>query len=95
MITVEDLKAHLNLPLDSTADDAVLSAYIEAASVWIASFTGGPADDVGAPAPLKQAARQLAGHLFENREATLVGVTSERLPFGVMDLIMPYREWGF
>ena len=48
-----------------------------------------------APAPLKEAVRQLAGHLYENREATLVGTGASALPFGVMDLLGPYRAWSF
>mgnify|MGYP000197396570 CR=1 FL=1 len=47
------------------------------------------------PAPLKEAVRQLAAHFYENREAALVGVTASELPFGVIDLVAPYRTWVF
>ncbi|TCT12665.1 putative phiE125 gp8 family phage protein [Tepidamorphus gemmatus] len=49
----------------------------------------------GVPAPIKEAVRQLAAHLYENREASLVGITAEAVPFGLFDLIGPYRAWSF
>jgi hypothetical protein len=45
------------------------------------------------PAPVDEAIRQLAGHLYANREATLVGVTAQALPFGVLDLLTPYTPF--
>jgi hypothetical protein len=47
------------------------------------------------PAPVAEAVRQLASHLFENREASIVGISARELPFGFLDLIGPYRKWVF
>lgn len=47
------------------------------------------------PAPVAEAVRLLASHLFENREASLVGVTAKELPFGFTDLLSSYRAWSF
>jgi len=47
------------------------------------------------PPSLLQAIRLLVAHLYENREASLVSITSQELPFGLMDLIAPYRVWTF
>jgi uncharacterized phage protein (predicted DNA packaging) len=98
VIDVSDLKAHLNITTD--ADDALLAEKIEAAESWIAAFTGAefagedwPPDPV--PGALKEAIRQLAAHLYENREASLVGITASELPFGLLDLLAPYRAWTF
>jgi hypothetical protein len=94
VIDVTDLKAHLNVTTD--ADDALLAEKIEAAESWIAAFTGAdwpPADPV--PAALKEAIRQLAAHLYENREASLIGITATELPFGLLDLLAPYRAFVF
>jgi uncharacterized phage protein (predicted DNA packaging) len=91
-ITVEDLKAHLNI--DHDLDDALLQSKIEVATEWVGAYSGAEVD-TNSPAPLREAVRMLAGHLYENREATLVGVTAQSLPFGVMDLINPYRAWSF
>ena len=94
VIQVDDLKAHLNVTTDT--DDALLAEKIEAAESWVAAFTGAdwpPTDPV--PGALKEAIRQLAAHLYENREASLVGITATELPFGLLDLLAPYRAFVF
>lgn len=94
VIAVSDLKAHLNVTTE--ADDTLIGDKIAAAEGWIAAFTGAdwpPTDPVAEP--LKEAIRQLAAHLYENREASLVGVTAQTLPFGLLDLLAPYRAWAF
>jgi uncharacterized phage protein (predicted DNA packaging) len=94
VIDVADLKAHLNITF--TTDDNLLASKIDAAEDWISKFVGmdwPPADPV--PGALKEAIRQLAAHLYENREASLIGITSQELPFGLLDLLTPYRAWAF
>ncbi|GJE00904.1 head-tail connector protein [Methylobacterium isbiliense] len=90
-VTRESLKAHLNVTSD--LDDAYLDELIEVAETWVAGFTGGMRSNM--EPPLRQAVRMLAAHLYENREASLVGVTATELPIGVMDLLMPFRCWAF
>jgi uncharacterized phage protein (predicted DNA packaging) len=90
-LSVADLKAHLNITTD--ADDALLQDKIDAAEGWIAAYCGEPFTD--APAPVQEATRQLAAHLYENREASLIGVSAQQLPFGTLDLLAPYRAWAF
>src|SRR5665213_2163141 len=94
VIQLADLKAHLNVTFDT--DDDLITGKIAAAESWIAIFVGAPwppTDPV--PGALQEAIRQLAAHLYENREASLVGVTSQDLPFGLLDLLTPYRAWAF
>lgn len=94
VIQLADLKAHLNVTTD--ADDALIQGKIDAAESWIAAFTGAdwpPVDPV--EGALLEAIRQLAAHLYENREASLVGITAQALPFGLLDLLGPYRAWAF
>jgi hypothetical protein len=98
LIQLDDMKAHLNVTF--TTDDALIQGKIDAAEDWISAFVGEPWPPAATyPSPygsaLKEAIRQLAAHLYENREATLVGVTSQDLPFGLMALLMPYRSWSF
>jgi hypothetical protein len=38
---------------------------------------------------------QLTAHLYQNREASLIGVTASALPFGFLDLLAPYRAFSF
>ncbi len=94
VVELADLKGHLNIIDDM--DDDLIAGKIAAAEGWIAAFTGAdwpPANPV--PDALKEAIRQLAAHLYENREASLVGVTAQQLPFGLLDLLAPYRAWAF
>lgn len=92
-ITVADLKAHLNLTTDD--DDDLLEGKIAAAADWIAGYTGIPVDASDMPSAVLEATRQLAAHLYENREATLIAVTAQELPFGFLTLLERYREWAF
>lgn len=96
MITVDDLRTHLNL--DSAIDDALLADKIAAAEAWVLQFTGLVVDaDNPAPEPVKEAVRQFAAHLYTNREAVFAdaGAKAILLPLGVGDLLAPYRQWGF
>lgn len=100
VVTVEDVKAHMNVTIAD--DDTLIAAKIAAAEAWIGKFIGSPLDDAtafpdGTPEPLKEAVRQLVAHLYENREATLVGntITITDVSPGLFDLIGPYREYVF
>lgn len=90
-ITVENVKAHLSIIDDQ--DDTVLADLIEASDDFVLRYTGAEFEEW--PASLKHAVRLLVGHLYENREATLIGISADMLPFGVLDLIEPHREWSF
>ena len=95
VIQLADMKAHLNITFDT--DDTLIQGKIDAAESWIASFTGQVWPPTADPVPgaLLEAIRQLGAHLYENREASLVGVTSQELPFGLLDLLTPFRAWAF
>lgn len=92
-VTLTDLKAHLNVTTD--IDDALLTDKLAAAKAWVASYTAGSVDADDTPAPVNEAIRQLAAHLYANREATLIGVTAQCLPFGFLDLLANYRAFAF
>ena len=93
VIQLDDMKAHLNVTFDT--DDVLIQGKIDAAEDFISSFYDGTWPPA-MPAPgLLEAIRQLGAHLYENREASLIGVTSQELPFGLMDLLTPYRAWAF
>jgi hypothetical protein len=100
VITVEDAKGHMNVTIAD--DDTLIAAKIDAAEAWIAKFIGIALDDAetfpdGTPEPLKEAVRQLVAHLYENREATLVGntLTITDVSPGLFDLMAPFREYVF
>jgi uncharacterized phage protein (predicted DNA packaging) len=92
-ITLDQLKSHLNVTI--TDDDALLTDKLAAATAWVDSYTGGSEATTDRPAPVNEAILQLAASLYENREATLVGVQAQQLPFGFVDLLANYRAWAF
>lgn len=82
------------------ADDALLGRLLTAATRQVERQLGYKLDDAtalpdGAPADLELAVYQLAADWYENREANLVGVTAQPLPFGVRDIIAEYRNYTF
>lgn len=103
IVTVEELREQLNLTDDlGTGDDELLARKIAAAQGHIERLLGfkiedtyGGEDQDEIPAPLVEAVLQLAAHWYENREASLVGVSGQELPFGVWSIVNEYREWSF
>lgn len=98
IVGVGDVAGHLNIENGVAYD--LLEQKIAVAEAWIAQFIGTPLDDTeafpdGLPEPLKEAIRQLVGHLYENREATLVGLSMTDVSPGLFDLMAPYRSWTF
>jgi hypothetical protein len=81
------LKSQLNL--DHDLDDALLAHKLDAAETWIGHYTGTPF--VADEAPLTEAALQLAAYWYEQREAASFGMTTAPVPFGVRELLSPYK----
>lgn len=97
VVTLEDMRAHLGLTEDNgSADDALIRSKIAAATEHTARAASVDFEEIEGDVPedLKEAIRLLAAHLYENREASIVGVTASAIPFGYDDLIRPHRqEW--
>lgn len=47
------------------------------------------------PEPIRSAILLRVGHLYENRESSVIGESAISLPLGEDDLIRNYRVWGF
>ena len=84
--SLELLKSQLNL--DHDLDDALLTHKLAAAEVWITNYTGNAFE---ADAARTEAALQLAAYWYEQRESAS-DVTMRPVPFGVHELLAPYRE---
>lgn len=103
IVTLEDMKAQLNLTDDiGNADDALITGKIEAAQNHIERLLGfsieatfGGAGQDAIPPALMQAVFMLAAHWYENREASLVGVSGQYIPHGVWEIVNEYREYSF
>lgn len=59
---------------------------------YVAGY-GASADDV--PSAIKQAAKMLIAHWFENREASISGTIISEVPLGPRTLLTPFRRGGF
>lgn len=87
-MNLTDLKKHLNITTDE--DDALLTQKLDAATAFIGEFViDGALDN----ASVQEAILQLAAHFYENREATTPGSLREA-PFGVWDLLAPFRSYA-
>lgn len=103
IVSLMELKQQLNLTPDlGTDDDALLERKIAAAQNHVERLLGfkieeryGAVGQEEIPPALVEAVSQTAAHWFENREATLVGVTAQELPFGVWPIVNEYREYSF
>lgn len=98
-LDIDDLKQHSNLVCDSS-EDPVLDRLVKAAQAHVERLLGFAINDEerypeGAPDDLNLAILQLAAHWYENREASVVGVTAQEVPLGVRDIIREHRAWCF
>lgn len=91
IVSLDMAKAHLNVT--TTDDDVLIQGKIDAAEAHIEKLVGHVLPD--GPKDVQEAILQLVGHFYENREASLVGIAAEEIPFGVWQLIAPYREYVF
>lgn len=95
-VSLEDAKAHLNITID--ADDALITRLISVAQDWLERQLGyGIATRYpdGMPPAINHAVLLMVAHYYENREAALVGVNAQTLPFGVIDIVNDYRDWSW
>lgn len=94
IVALADMKAHLGIT--DSADDAMITDLIDEAQSFIEGQLGYeiPADDY--PADLHFAVKAQTAHLFENREASIVGVSIAAVPMSVEDVIRNRRSysWG-
>lgn len=92
IVSLEDLKTSLGI--EDAADDVLLTRKIDAAEGWVAAYIGAPLS-VSSPAPVLEAVRHVAEHLYEGGEPTFKSSANTPLPAVVRDLLRPYRKWFF
>ncbi len=103
IVTLEGLKEQLNITADQGVDDdAILSRKLKAAQSYIESLLGfkitevyGGSGQEPVPEALIEVIYQTAANWYENREAVLVGVNAQELPFGVWPVVNEFRKWVF
>lgn len=82
------LKSQLNI--DHDLDDALLTHKLNAAENWVRNYTGGAY--LSNYSDMVEAVLQLAAYWYEQREAASFGMNTAPVPFGVRDLLRPYRD---
>jgi hypothetical protein len=97
-LTPDDLKAQLNGVV--AEDEAMLPRLLDAAVAHTERQLGFKLNDTeqfpeGAPADVEQAILMLAAHWYENREASIVGVTAQAVPFGFDEIIREHRSYTY
>ncbi|QGM46659.1 head-tail connector protein [Methylocystis heyeri] len=96
ILTLDDFKAHANII--TTDEDAMIQGKIDAAEAWVGSFIGQSLSSYPTQppdAPIMEAVKQLAAHLYNNRESVFVGTSiADNCP-GLSGLLAPYRQWNF
>uniref|UniRef100_UPI003BACB1BD head-tail connector protein n=1 Tax=Stappia sp. TaxID=1870903 RepID=UPI003BACB1BD len=97
-LTVDDLKAHMNIT--GSGDDGVLTRFLAASQKHVERRLGFALDDAtefpdGTPVDLDVAVLQLAADWYENREASITGTIISAIPFGVREIVDEYRRYTF
>lgn len=101
-LDADALKAQLNMSADEAddIDDTVLPQLLNAASAHVERILGFALDDAtefpgGTPSDLDQAVLMIAAHWYSEREAVLIGVSGQEVPFGAAQIIGEYRRYSF
>lgn len=97
ILTLDEAKQHLRVDLEFTDDDSLITELIGVAEADIASrlkydtlsekFPG-----EAYPLPVKQAAKLLVAHYYENREPVAFA-SSSKVPMMVDSLLFPYVRY--
>ena len=95
MLTVDDLKKHLNI--DHDEDDVYITDLISVAQDAVETYLNRPivdfVDSEGNLKPaIRHACRLLVGTYYANRESVVFSAPSE-LPDGVVALLLPLRRF--
>jgi uncharacterized phage protein (predicted DNA packaging) len=93
-VTLELAKAHMKV--DGTAEDELISLYIEAAEQWAGNYIGKPiADFDPVPADIKIAILKLVAFYYEVRSLATFGLSVDMAPQGVTSILDSYWENRF
>jgi hypothetical protein len=93
IVSINEAKATLGVT--ESADDALIERLSRASEARINALLGSPINPENAPDDLVHAIHLLIAHWYENREATLVGVSAQQIPHGVIDIVNEHRPFAF
>jgi uncharacterized phage protein (predicted DNA packaging) len=92
-VSLDLAKSHMKV--DGTAEDELISLYLDAAEMWAGNYIGQPIADLDpVPADVKLAILKLISFYFEVRSLATFGLSAEMAPQGVTSLLDSYRlDW--
>ena len=94
VVSLDLAKAHMKV--DGTAEDELISLYIDAAETWAGNYIGHPiANFEPVPADVKIAVLKLVAFYYEVRSLATYGLSIDMAPQGVASLLSSYREKWF
>lgn len=95
IVTLDDMKAHLGVTDD--ADDALILDKISAAQAYMEASLGYEIETefTSVPSDITEAVKQQTAHFYENREATIVGVSVLMTPAAVEQTIANRRRYAW
>ncbi|RWC29868.1 MAG: phage gp6-like head-tail connector protein [Mesorhizobium sp.] len=98
IVSLAEQKAFAHV--DFNDDDALIAQQIDAAQAHIVQLLGYAiatelADPLLVPADLVGAVMQLAAHLYDHREAAVIGKSAIELPLGVSDVVRERGNYSF
>lgn len=87
VLTLSEIKAHLRIEANETAEDALLNQINEAAQDYAEQYIGRPipwtdeaGDTVTPPASIVAAIKLIAADLYENRQQRVIGASIGEIP---------------
>jgi uncharacterized phage protein (predicted DNA packaging) len=93
-VSLDLAKAHMKV--DGTAEDELISLYLEAAETWCGNYIGKPLADLDpVPADVKRAVLCLVSYYYEVRNIASFGLSMQLAPQGVTSILDSYREKWF
>jgi uncharacterized phage protein (predicted DNA packaging) len=93
-VSLDLAKAHMKV--DGTAEDELISLYLDAAETWCGNYIGKAVADLDpVPADVKLAILKLVAFYFEVRSLATFGLSVEMAPQGVTSILDSYREKWF
>jgi uncharacterized phage protein (predicted DNA packaging) len=107
MLDLSLVKDHCRIDPDVDEDDQLLKTYVSAAARYVENYTrrhlyksaddDGYADDCDRlllTEEVQAAMLLLVGHWYENREATVTGQATSKVPLAVDSLLQPHKIYG-
>lgn len=94
IVSLELAKAHMKI--DGSAEDELVSLYLDGAETWISNYIGRSVTELDPlPADLKIAVLRLVSFYYECRNLATFGISAQLAPMGVTAILDSYRERWF